>query len=44
MMAQAKPGSAGSADAMVLFRGFRGREPRIEPLFERRSLKTGSKQ
>jgi peptidyl-dipeptidase Dcp len=34
----------GSADAMVLFRGFRGREPRIEPLLERHGLKTESKQ
>ena len=34
----------GSADAMALFRGFRGREPRIEPLLERHGLKTQSKQ
>ena len=29
----------GSADAMDLFRAFRGREPTIEPLLERRGLK-----
>jgi peptidyl-dipeptidase Dcp len=34
----------GSADAMVLFRGFRGRAPGIEPLLERHGLKTESKR
>ena len=29
----------GSAEAMDLFRAFRGREPTIEPLLERRGLK-----
>ncbi len=33
----------GSADAMTLFQRFRGREPRVEPLLERRGLKTESK-
>jgi peptidyl-dipeptidase Dcp len=29
----------GSVDAIALFKGFRGREPDIEPLLERRGLK-----
>lgn len=37
-----RPG--GSADPMVLFRGFRGRELRIEPLLGRHGLQTESKQ
>lgn len=32
----------GSADAMVIFREFRGREPDIKPLLERRGLNAGS--
>jgi peptidyl-dipeptidase Dcp len=28
----------GSADAMDLFRSFRGRDPKLEPLLERRGL------
>ena len=33
----------GSADAMTLFRSFRGREPKIEPLLERRGLEVEKK-
>jgi peptidyl-dipeptidase Dcp len=34
----------GSVDAIALFKGFRGREPNIEPLLERRGLKTAAKK
>jgi peptidyl-dipeptidase Dcp len=33
----------GSVDAIALFKGFRGREPDIEPLLERRGLKAAKK-
>ena len=33
-------GRGGSADAMVIFRDFRGRDAKIEPLLERRGLNT----
>ena len=33
----------GSVDAIALFKSFRGREPDIEPLLERRGLKAGKK-
>ena len=33
----------GSVDAIALFKGFRGREPDIEPLLERRGLKPAKK-
>jgi peptidyl-dipeptidase Dcp len=34
----------GSVDAIALFKGFRGREPDIEPLLERRGLKPAPKK
>jgi peptidyl-dipeptidase Dcp len=34
----------GSVDAIALFKGFRGREPDIEPLLERRGLKTTARK
>jgi peptidyl-dipeptidase Dcp len=34
----------GSVDAIELFKGFRGREPDIEPLLERRGLKAAAKK
>jgi peptidyl-dipeptidase Dcp len=34
--------AGGTEDPMVLYKKFRGREPEIEPLLERRGLKAGS--
>jgi len=34
----------GSVDAIELFKGFRGREPDLSPLLERRGLKTTAKK